>query len=114
MKPNAFLLVFRGIERVYGIFVTYDHVTSGWQGLKTIRAIVGDIAPFLMAAAVAFIPVLIFAEVEIIMILYNIVKEQIEARHKRREERQRERLAKARTEARAGLAEGRRSCGGSE
>ena len=106
MKPNAFLFVFRGIERVYGIFVTHDHVTSGWQGLKTIRAIVGDIAPFMAAAA--FIPVLIFAEVEIIMILYNIVKEQIEARHKRREERQRERLAKARTEARAeGLAEGR-------
>ena len=37
--------------------------------------------------AAAFIPVLILAEVEIIMILYNIVKEQIVARHKRREER---------------------------
>ena len=35
-------------------------------------------------AAAAFIPILIFAEVEILMILYNIVKEQIEARQKRR------------------------------
>ena len=100
------LQMFAQLVFVYSIFVTYDHVGSGWQGLKTMRAIVGDIAPFMAAAA--FVPVLIFAEVEIIMILYNIVKEQIEARHKRREERQRERLAKARTEARAeGLAEGR-------
>ena len=92
------LQMFAQLVFIYGIFVTYDHVKGGWQGLQTIRAIVGDIAPFMAAAA--FIPVLIFAEVEIIMILYNIVKEQIAARQKKRIER-------ARTEGRSeGLAEG--------
>ena len=88
------LQMFAQLVFIYGIFVTYDHVKGGWQGLQTIRAIVGDIAPFMAAAA--FIPILIFAEVEIIMILYNIVKEQIAARQKKRVE-------KARAE---GLAEG--------
>ena len=88
------LQMFAQLVFVYGIFVTYDHVRSGWQGLKTIRVIVGDIAPFMAAAA--FLPILIFAEVEIVMILYNIVKEQIEARRRRR-------IEKARAE---GIAEG--------
>ena len=60
------LQMFAQLVFIYGIFVTYDHVKGGWQGLQTIRAIVGDIAPFMAAAA--FIPILIFAEVEIIMI----------------------------------------------
>jgi hypothetical protein len=95
--------MFAQLVFIYGIFVTYDHVEGGWQGLQTIRAIVGDLAPFMAAAA--FIPFLIFAEVEIIMILYNIVKEQIAARQKKRVERARaEGLAEGRSE---GLAEGR-------
>ena len=93
------LQMFAQLVFIYGIFVTYDHVKGGWQGLQTIRAIVGDIAPFMAAAA--FIPILIFAEVEIIMILYNMVKEQIAARQKKR-------IEKARAEGRSeGLAEGR-------
>jgi hypothetical protein len=70
---------------IYSLFVIHDHVASGWQGFKTVKAIVADIAPSIAAAA--FIPILIFAEVEILMILYNIVKEQIEARQNRRIQR---------------------------
>ena len=89
-KLAAFALqMFAQLVFVYSIFVIHDHVANGWQGLKTIKAIVADIAPFMAAAA--FIPILIFAEVEILMILYNIVKEQIEARQKRR-------IAKAKAE----------------
>ena len=89
-KWAAFALqMFAQLVFVYSIFVIHDHVANGWQGLKTIKAIVADIAPFMAAAA--FIPILIFAEVEILMILYNIVKEQIEARQKRR-------IAKAKAE----------------
>ena len=87
--------MFAQLVFIYSIFVTHDHVASGWQGLKTIKAIVADIAPFMAAAA--FIPILIFAEVEILMILYNIVKEQIEARQKSR-------IAKAKAE---GIIEGK-------
>ena len=98
-KWAAFALqIFAQLVFVYSIFVIHDHVANGWQGLKTIKAIVADIAPFMAAAA--FIPILIFAEVEILMILYNIVKEQIEARQKRR-------IAKAKAEGEEkGRAEG--------
>ena len=89
-KWAAFALqMFAQLVFVYSIFVIHDHITNGWQGLETVKAIVADVAPFMAAAA--FIPILIFAEVEILMILYNIVKEQIEARQKRR-------IAKAKAE----------------
>ena len=81
----------------------HDHVASGWQGFKTLKAIVADIAPGIAAAA--FIPILIFAEVEILMILYNIVKEQIEARQSRRIEKVR---AEGKAEGKVeGIAEGK-------
>jgi hypothetical protein len=84
---------------IYSIFMIHDHVASGWQGFKTIKAIVADIARSIAAAA--FIPILIFGEVEILMILYNIVKEQIEARQNRR-------IQKAEERGRAeGIAEGK-------
>ena len=80
---GAFALhIFVQFVFIYSIFIVHDHVASGWEGLKTVKAIIADIAPGIAAAA--FIPILIFAEVEILMILYNIVKEQIEARQKRR------------------------------
>ena len=103
-KNNQDLIPFLGVRRkwgafalhifvqfvfIYSIFVIHDHVASGWQGLKTVKAIVADIAPGIAAAA--FIPILIFAEVEILMILYNIVKEQIEVRQKRRIQKAEER-----------------------
>ena len=82
-KWGAFALhIFVQFVFIYSIFIVHDHVASGWEGLKTVKAIIADIAPGIAAAA--FIPILIFAEVEILMILYNIVKEQIEARQKRR------------------------------
>jgi hypothetical protein len=85
-KWGAFALhIFVQFVFIYSIFVIHDHVASGWQGLKSIKAIVADIAPGIAAAA--FIPILIFAEVEILMILYNMVKEQIEARQSRRIEK---------------------------
>ena len=82
-KWGAFALhIFVQFVFIYSIFVIHHHVASGWQGFRTTKAIVADIAPGIAAAA--FIPILIFAEVEILMILYNIVKEQIEARQQRR------------------------------
>ena len=99
-KWGAFALhIFVQFVFIYSIFVIHDHVASGWQGFKTVKAIVADIAPSIAAAA--FIPILIFAEVEILMILYNIVKEQIEARQNRR-------IQKAEERGRAeGIAEGK-------
>ena len=89
-KWGAFALhIFVQFAFVYSIFVIHHHVASGWQDFKTIKAIVADIAPGIAAAA--FIPILIFAEVEILMILYNIVKEQIEARQKKRIQKAEER-----------------------
>ena len=103
-KWGAFALhIFVQFVFIYSIFVIHDHVTSGWQGLKTVKAIVADIAPGIAAAA--FIPILIFAEVEILMILYNMVKEQIEARQSRRIEKIRaEGIAEGKSE---GIAEGK-------
>ena len=99
-KWGAFALhIFVQFVFIYSIFVIHDHVASGWQGFKTLKAIVADIAPGIAAAA--FIPILIFAEVEILMILYNMVKEQIEARQSRR-------IEKVRAEGKAeGIVEGK-------
>ena len=105
---GAFALhIFVQFVFIYSIFVIHDHVASGWQGVKTVKAIVADIAPGIAAAA--FIPILIFAEVEILMILYNIVKEQIEVRQKRRLQKAEERgRAEGIVEGRAeGIVEGR-------
>ena len=107
-KWGAFALhIFVQFVFIYSIFVIHDHVASGWQGVKTVKAIVADIAPGIAAAA--FIPILIFAEVEILMILYNIVKEQIEVRQKRRLQKAEERgRAEGIVEGRAeGIVEGR-------
>ena len=103
-KWGAFALhIFVQFVFIYTIFVIHDHVASGWQGFKSIKAIVADIAPGIAAAA--FIPILIFAEVEIVMILYNMVKEQIEARQSRRIEKIR---AEGKAEGKAeGIAEGK-------
>ena len=99
-KDNKDLIPFLGVKRkwaalalhifvqivfVYSLFIIYEYGSSGWQGLETVKAIVKDLDPFIGIAA--FITIFIFAEVELLMILYNIVKEQIEARQKRRLEK---------------------------
>lgn len=90
---GAALYIFTGCLLVYAGFSTHDALTTdGWKGFKTVRAVVrdtGDCVPLPGAA-----PIVIFCLVEVMMILYGLVKEQIEARQqariKRHEERGRE------------------------
>ena len=68
---------------VYTGFSTADSLTTdGWQGFRTVRAVFHDTSqalPFL-----GILPIVILVIWEFIMILYEIVKEQIEARQRTR------------------------------
>ncbi len=68
---------------VYTGFSTADSLTTdGWQGFRTVRAVFHDTSqalPFL-----GILPIVILVVWEFIMILYEIVKEQIEARQRTR------------------------------
>lgn len=68
---------------VYIGFSTADYLsTDGWRGFKTVRAIFHDTSQSLPILGVA--PIVILVIWEFLMILYEIVKEQIEARQRSR------------------------------
>lgn len=90
---GAALYIFTGCLLVYAGFSTHDALTTdGWKGFKTVRAVVRDTGDCVPLAGAS--PIVIFCLVEVMMILYGLVKEQIEARQqariKRHEERGRE------------------------
>ena len=90
---GAALYIFTGCLLVYAGFSIHDALTTdGWKGFKTVRAVVRDTGDCVPLAGAA--PIVIFCLVEVMMILYGLVKEQIEARQqariKRHEERGRE------------------------
>lgn len=83
------LFMFCILISVYGGMAISYHLSKGWTGYETVRAIVVDITTAIPTAAA--IPVLVlFLGVEVPMILYGLVKEQIEERQRKREERGRE------------------------
>ena len=68
---------------VYGGFSTADYLsTDGWRGFKTVRAVLHDTSRALPTLGV--LPIVILVIWEFIMILYEIVKEQIESRQRSR------------------------------
>ena len=68
---------------VYAGFSTADSLTTdGWQGFRTVRAVFHDTSQALPILGI--LPVVILVTWEFIMILYEIVKEQIEARQRSR------------------------------
>lgn len=68
---------------VYAGFSAADYLsTDGWRGFKTVRAIFHDTSQSLPILGVA--PIVILVIWEFLMILYEIVKEQIEARQRSR------------------------------
>ena len=68
---------------VYAGFSTADSLTTdGWRGFKTVRAVFHDTSQALPILGI--LPVVILVIWEFIMILYEIVKEQIEARQRSR------------------------------
>lgn len=68
---------------VYAAFSAADYLsTDGWRGFKTVRAIFHDTSQSLPILGVA--PIVILVIWEFLMILYEIVKEQIEARQRSR------------------------------
>ena len=68
---------------VYGGFSAADYLsTDGWRGFKTVRAVLHDTSRALPTLGV--LPIVILVIWEFIMILYEIVKEQIEARQRSR------------------------------
>lgn len=80
------LFMFCILISVYGGMAISYHLSKGWTGYETVRAIVVDITTAIPTAAA--IPVLVlFLGVEVPMILYGLVKEQIEERQRQREER---------------------------
>ena len=90
---GAALYIFTGCLLVYAGFSIHDSLTTdGWKGFKTVRAVVRDTGDCVPLAGAA--PIVIFCLMEVMMILYGLVKEQIEARQrsriKRHEERGRE------------------------
>ena len=90
---GAALYIFTGCLLVYAGFSIHDALTTdGWKGFKTVRAVVRDTGDCVPLAGAS--PIVIFCLVEVMMILYGLVKEQIEARQqtriKRHEERGRE------------------------
>ena len=83
------LFMFCILVSVYGGMAISYHLSKGWTGYETVRAIVVDITTAIPTAAA--IPVLVlFLGVEVPMILYGLVKEQIEERQRKREERGKE------------------------
>ena len=78
------LFMFCILVSVYGGMAISYHLSKGWTGYETVRAIVVDITTAIPTAAA--IPVLVlFLGVEVPMILYGLVKEQIEERQQKRE-----------------------------
>ena len=68
---------------IYAGFSTADSLgTDGWRGFKTVRAVLHDTSRALPVLGVA--PIVILVIWEFVMILYEIVKEQIEARQRSR------------------------------
>ncbi len=68
---------------VYAGFSAADSLTTdGWRGFKTVRAILHDTSQALPILGV--VPIVILVIWEFLMILYEIVKEQIEARQRAR------------------------------
>ncbi len=68
---------------VYAGFSTAEQLsTAGWRGFPTVRAILHDTSQSLPMLGVA--PIVILVIWEFLMILYEIVKEQIEARQRSR------------------------------
>ena len=68
---------------VYMGFSAADYLsTDGWRGFKTVRAIFHDTSQSLPILGVA--PIVILVIWEFLMIVYEIVKEQIEARQRSR------------------------------
>ena len=80
---GAALYIFTGCLLVYAGFSIHDVLTTdGWKGFKTVRAVVRDTGDCVPLAGAA--PIVIFCVVEVMMILYGLVKEQIEARQQAR------------------------------
>ena len=80
---GAALYIFTGCLLVYAGFSTHDALTTdGWKGFKTVRAVVRDTGDCVPLAGAS--PIVIFCVVEVMMILYGLVKEQIEARQQAR------------------------------
>ena len=87
---GAALYIFTGCLLVYAGFSIHDALTTdGWKGFKTVRAVVRDTGDCVPLAGAA--PIVIFCLVEVMMILYGLVKEQIEARQQARIKRHEER-----------------------
>ena len=77
------LFIFVTSVLIYAGFSAADYLsTDGWRGFKTVRAILHDTSQALPSIGV--VPIVILVIWEFIMILYEIVKEQIEARQKAR------------------------------
>ena len=87
---GAALYIFTGCLLVYAGFSIHDALTTdGWKGFKTVRAVVRDTGDCVPLAGAA--PIVIFCLMEVMMILYGLVKEQIEARQRARIKRHEER-----------------------
>ena len=87
---GAALYIFTGCLLVYAGFSIHDALTTdGWKGFKTVRAVVRDTGDCVPLAGAA--PIVIFCVAEVMMILYGLVKEQIEARQQARIKRHEER-----------------------
>ena len=87
---GAALYIFTGCLLVYAGFSIHDVLTTdGWKGFKTVRVVVRDTGDCVPLAGAA--PIVIFCVVEVMMILYGLVKEQIEARQRSRIKRHEER-----------------------
>ena len=87
---GAALYIFTGCLLVYAGFSVHDSLTTdGWKGFKTVRAVVKDTGDCVPLAGAS--PIVIFCSLEVMMILYGLVKEQIEARQRARIKRHEER-----------------------
>ena len=78
------LFMFCILISVYSSMAISYHLSKGWNGYETVRAIVVDTTTAIPTAAA--IPVMVlFLGVEVPMILYPLVKEWIEERQQKRE-----------------------------
>ena len=80
------LFMFCILISVYSSMAISYHLSKGWNGYETVRAIVVDTTTAIPTAAA--IPVMVlFLGVEVPMILYPLVKDWIEERQQKREAR---------------------------
>ncbi|RKU36665.1 hypothetical protein C6495_03210 [Candidatus Poribacteria bacterium] len=83
------LFMFCILISVYSSMAISYHLSKGWNGYETVRAIVVDTTTAIPTAAA--IPVMVlFLGVEVPMILYPMVKDWIEERQQKREAHGRE------------------------